>query len=43
MLARTKREIDEVYEELERLMMHIESEENLIIMGDWNVRVGEGK
>ena len=36
-------EIEEVYEELEELIKHAKGEENLIIMGDWNARVGEGK
>ena len=39
----TDQEVEEVYEEIEELLKHVKGEENLIIMGDWNARVGEGK
>ncbi len=36
-------EIEEVYEELEEVLSSVKGKENLIIMGDWNARVGAEK
>ncbi|XKL69414.1 hypothetical protein PGB90_007183 [Kerria lacca] len=35
-------EIKEIYEELDEVLIGVKGKENLIIMGDWNARVGEG-
>ena len=39
----TEEEIDEVYEQIEEVLGEVKGKENLIIMGDWNAVVGEGK
>ena len=36
-------EVDKVYEQIEELMVNESSKNNLIIMGDWNAVIGEGK
>jgi len=36
-------QVEEVYEQIEKVIETIKGEENLIIMGDWNAIVGEGK
>ncbi|XP_025406587.1 craniofacial development protein 2-like [Sipha flava] len=36
-------QVEEVYEQIEKAIDTIKGEENLIIMGDWNAIVGEGK
>lgn len=36
-------QVEEVYEQMEKVIETIKGEENLIIMGDWNAIVGEGK
>jgi endonuclease/exonuclease/phosphatase family metal-dependent hydrolase len=36
-------QVEEVYEQMEKAIETIKGEENLIIMGDWNAIVGEGK
>ncbi|KAG8224577.1 hypothetical protein J437_LFUL003096 [Ladona fulva] len=36
-------EIEEVYERIEEIISAVKAKENLIIMGDWNDVVGEGK
>jgi hypothetical protein len=34
---------DEAVEEVYELIKHVKGDENLIILGDWNAIVGEGK
>lgn len=38
---RSEREIEEVYERIEKSLKKIKENENLIIMGDWNTVVRE--
>lgn len=39
----SEKELEKVYENLEKLMENVKGEENLIVMGDWNAIVGEEK
>ena len=41
--ASEEEEVDKVYEQIEELMVNESSKNNLIIMGDWNAVIGEGK
>nr|QNU13194.1 fatty acid synthase 3 [Locusta migratoria] len=36
-------EIEEIYEELKEIIQTVKGEENLIVMGDWNLAVGKGR
>ncbi|XP_068081777.1 craniofacial development protein 2-like [Anabrus simplex] len=36
-------EIQRMYEEIEELMQYVKGDENLIVMGDWNAVVGQGR
>ena len=36
-------EVEEVYEQLEKLMENVKKNDKLIILGDWNAVVGEGQ
>ena len=36
-------EIEKLYEEIEEVMRKEKGADNLIVMGDWNVVVGEGR
>lgn len=35
-------EVEDIYEQLEEVLMKVKEDDNLIIMGDWNAVVGEG-
>jgi exonuclease III len=35
--------VEDVYEEIEKLTKHVKGDRNLIILGDWNAIVGEGR
>jgi exonuclease III len=37
----SERELEEVYEGIEKVIEKVKGDENLIIMGDWNAVVGE--
>jgi exonuclease III len=39
----TEEEMEEVYEQMEEVLGQVKGKENLIVMGDWNAVVGEGK
>jgi len=39
----SEEELEEVYENLDKLIESVKGEENLIVMGDWNAIVGEEK
>lgn len=41
--AHDEEEVEELYENIEQLIKHTKGDENLIVMGDWNAVVGEGK
>ncbi|XP_068085627.1 craniofacial development protein 2-like, partial [Anabrus simplex] len=36
-------EIERIYEEIEDLIQYVKGDENLIVMGDWNTVVGQGR
>ncbi|XP_067004726.2 craniofacial development protein 2-like, partial [Anabrus simplex] len=36
-------EIERIYEEIEDVIQYVKSHENLIVMGDWNAVVGQGR
>ncbi|XP_049768102.1 uncharacterized protein LOC126101500 [Schistocerca cancellata] len=36
-------EIDEMYEDIKEIIQVVKGDENLIVMGDWNSRVGKGR
>ncbi|XP_068085323.1 craniofacial development protein 2-like [Anabrus simplex] len=36
-------EIERIYEEIEDLIQYVKGDENLIVMGDWNAVVGQGR
>lgn len=39
----SEEELEEVYENVDKLIENVKGEENLIVMGDWNAIVGEDK
>ncbi|MFP3019965.1 MAG: hypothetical protein ACEY3F_01185 [Wolbachia sp.] len=36
-------EVEEVYEQINEIIKYLKGDENLILIGDWNATVGEGK
>lgn len=36
-------EVEEVYENIDKIIENVKGEENLVVMGDWNAVVGEAK
>lgn len=36
-------EVEEIYEEIPKLLDQTKGEDNVILMGDWNAQVGQGK